>query len=109
MGHVNTSGDPVALCSLDELRREKRVTRWIEQLRDEIMAVFVGGNIRVMSAICPHFGGAFDYDVKRGEFVCQWHKFRFDAQTGRCRMPQSKMQLQSYSFDVHEGMIWVRP
>ena len=89
-------------CSVAELQREKRVTRLVEELRDEISAVFVGGEIYVVSSICPHFGGALEVDEKRCEFRCIWHNWRFDIPTGACRTYALKTSVRHYEFEITE-------
>ena len=52
-------------------------TRQIALLRD-------GSEVRAISATCPHYAGPLALgEVRHGEIVCPWHRFRFDLATGR--------------------------
>ena len=43
-----------------------------------------GSEVRAISATCPHYGGPLALgQVRHGEIVCPWHRFRFDLATGR--------------------------
>ena len=89
-------------CSVAELQREKRVTRFVDELRDEISAVLVGGEIYVVSSICPHFGGILEVNEKRCEFRCIWHGWRFDIPTGKCKTYALKTSVRHYEFEITE-------
>lgn len=77
-------------CSVTELKKELRVTKWMDELRDEISAFYIDGEILVMSTVCPHFGGEYSYD-KKGTLTCRWHGWKFDVRTGK-----SLTQLEAY-------------
>lgn len=72
----------IKLCSLSELREKRIVTKWIESIKDEISAFYVGDDIKVFSTVCPHFGGDFEYHEKKCLLRCKWHGWKFDAKTG---------------------------
>ncbi len=67
---------------LAELSEERALVvqvgkRQIALLRD-------GTEVRAISATCPHYGGPLALgQVRHGEIVCPWHRFRFDLATGR--------------------------
>lgn len=45
------------------------------------------GQARVADAYCPHLGAhlaSFDGHITAGQIVCPFHKWRFDAATGKC-------------------------
>ena len=88
------------LCSVAELQREGRVTRFVDELRDEISAVFVSGEIYVVSSICPHFGGVLEVNEKRCEFRCIWHDWRFDIPTGKCKTYALKTSVRHYEVEI---------
>jgi nitrite reductase/ring-hydroxylating ferredoxin subunit len=94
-------------CSLSELKSKKFIVKWMESLRDELMAVWQNGEIRIFSSICPHFGGEFKYDKRHNQFVCKWHGFCFDGKQGDCRYPASKMKLRKYEYRLQSGSIEV--
>jgi nitrite reductase/ring-hydroxylating ferredoxin subunit len=53
------------------------------------------GKAHVADAFCPHLGAhlaSFDGQLKDGEIVCPFHKWRFDAESGRCTsIPYAKV------------------
>jgi nitrite reductase/ring-hydroxylating ferredoxin subunit len=97
----------VDLCGVEELRAAKRLTRWVEELRDELTALFLDDGIRVLSTVCPHFGGELDGDGSSGELRCRWHGLRFDARTGSCRETRFKASLRRYEFALESGRVVV--
>ncbi len=63
--------------------------RQIALLRD-------GGGVRAISATCPHYGGPLGLgQLRHGEIVCPWHRFRFDVTTGRS-MTNPKLCAATY-------------
>ena len=77
-------------CSVTELKKELRITKWMDELRDEISAFYIDGNILVLSTVCPHFGGEFEYD-RKGTLTCRWHGWKFNVRTRK-----SLTQLEAY-------------
>ena len=65
-------------CSLSELKAEKKVTKFIIELKDEVSVFWMNGKPKAISSICPHFGGEFDYDSKKEQLRCRWHGWKFD-------------------------------
>src|SRR5687767_15082429 len=63
----------LTLCSIADLRAQKKITKWIDELRDEVMAIDLHGKIIVTSSVCFHMGGEFDIDWKACQFRCRWH------------------------------------
>jgi nitrite reductase/ring-hydroxylating ferredoxin subunit len=94
-----------AFCRLEELKVNGSMTKWVDSLRDEVTAVLDGDDIRVMSSVCPHFGGEFEYDPNERQLVCKWHSFKFDVKTGHCKYPSAKLKLRQYSFRLVDGML----
>lgn len=121
-----------AFCTVAEVKRSGFVTRWIDELRDEISAYWTGERVVVYSSICPHFAGDFAYDRKRGQLRCRWHGWKFDVNTGqsmtdfddykpgsfiRCLLEGSspeplgcfpfRGQLRKYDFEIHDDVVKV--
>jgi len=71
------------LCRLDELKKSLRITKWVDELKDEISAFYVDDQITVISSVCPHFGGDFDFDHKHCQLTCRWHGWKFDLNSGK--------------------------
>jgi nitrite reductase/ring-hydroxylating ferredoxin subunit len=96
----------VRLCALSELRREGRVTRWVDELRDEVTAVDAESGILVFSSVCPHFGGEFDFsEAEAGTLRCRWHNWKFDAFDGRCLNYDVKTRMRHYEFKIEDEWI----
>jgi nitrite reductase/ring-hydroxylating ferredoxin subunit len=92
------------LCSLSELRREGRVTLWVDELRDEITAIASGPELKVFSSVCPHFGGEFDFSgLASGRLKCRWHAWSFDWRDGTCLSYPLKTKLRHYDFRADEA------
>ena len=69
------------ICSLSELKTRKRVTKFIDEIKDEISVFWMNGKPKAISSICPHFGGEFDYDPARELLRCKWHGWKFNLNT----------------------------
>lgn len=99
----------ITFCSLAELRERKRVTRWIEEFRDEVTALEWRGEILVFSSVCLHMGGEFDVDWEKGCLRCRWHAWEFDPGSGECRtFSLPSRQLRHYPFSIEGGELIVR-
>ncbi len=98
----------VEFCAVAEVKARRVVTRWVDELRDEVTALWDGDEIRVISSVCPHFGGEFVFSPDCREARCKWHDWRFDVPSGRCLSFGVKTRLRRYEFSESEGMIVVR-
>jgi nitrite reductase/ring-hydroxylating ferredoxin subunit len=93
------------LCRRDELERARFVTRWLDDLGDEVTAVLLDGRIVVRSSVCPHFAGEFVVDLARRTFRCKWHAWEFEIESGRCVSNGFKGCLRRYEADERDGMV----
>lgn len=96
------------LCNVSDLKRDLKVTKWVDELRDELTALYIDDDIIVTSSVCFHNGGEFDVDWKKCEFVCKWHAWRFDIKTGESlsySLPGRR--LQRYTFEVEGDNLYV--
>jgi nitrite reductase/ring-hydroxylating ferredoxin subunit len=103
-----SSAQHFVFCSVDDLKKNKSVTKWIEEIKDELIAIIDQDEIKVMSSVCPHFGGAFTYHCAKKELVCNWHGFTFDTESGKCTFPYNKMKLRQYSHQVVNGNLEIQ-
>lgn len=87
-------------CSVAELQKAGRITRFVDELKDEITALYIDQSYRVMSTICPHLGGDFEYDQRRCTLRCRWHGLKFDAKSG-----QSMTDMKDYGRDAEMGTV----
>ena len=94
-----------AFCRRDELERDRVVTRWLDDLRDEVTGVLLDGRIVARSSVCPHFAGEFAVDLARGVFRCKWHAWEFDIRSGRCLSNAFKGCLREYEVAEHDGAV----
>lgn len=94
---------------MEELKRTRRITKWVEELRDELTAFYLNEDqVVVMSSICLHNGGEFDVDWEKEQLRCRWHDWKFDIKTGEClsySLPGRR--LTQYAFEVREGKVEV--
>ncbi len=96
----------IPFCALEELRARKRITKWIDELRDEITALDLGNRIVVRSSVCLHMGGEFTVDWERKQFCCRWHDWRFDVETGDCvTFPLPGRRLREYAWEEDGGQL----
>lgn len=92
-------------CSVSELRQAGSITRWVDELKDEITALYCKNEIKVWSSICPHYGGDFHVDCKTGEMRCKWHDWRFSTESGELKNRKLKLKLRSYDFAEEDGYL----
>ena len=95
-------------CQVAELKTKKSITRWVDELRDEITAVYLSDKIQVVSSVCPHFGGDFIVDVDKGEMLCRWHAWRFCISDGHCTNRNLKTALRQYEHFEQDGVLMIR-
>lgn len=97
----------LVFCGTEELRERRRITKWVEELRDELTALYLGEDqIVVLSSICLHNGGEFDVDWGKQQLRCRWHDWKFDIKTGEClSYSLSGRRLQHYPFEKRDGKI----
>jgi nitrite reductase/ring-hydroxylating ferredoxin subunit len=91
----------IFLCNTSDLGQNNFTNIWVEELRDEVI-VFKNSNklIKVISSICPHFGGEIFYNKKINKLKCKWHDWSFCPDSGKCLTFPIKAQLQIYDFTV---------
>jgi nitrite reductase/ring-hydroxylating ferredoxin subunit len=97
-----------SVCRRDELARARHVTRWIDDLRDEVTVLLVDGVPLAYSSVCPHFGGELDVRLREGELRCRWHGWRYDVRTGECLTFPNRCRLRAYPVDDDAGLVRVR-
>lgn len=86
-------------CRRDELERAGFLTRWLDELRDEVTILLIEGTPVAYSSICPHFGGEFEVQMNALELRCRWHGWRFDARTGECVTYPTRCRLRRYTVE----------
>ena len=101
------AADRIRFCSIEELRDKKIITKWVNEWRDEISALFVqeDDSISVFSSICPHFGGEIELFQNPPQLRCKWHDWRFDIKTGNCLSEVMPTSLRRYSFQENNGFL----
>ena len=90
-------------CCVDDLKRETKITKWIDDLKDEISAIYIDGKYYVYSTICPHFGGEFEIERKPKTLRCKWHGWKFDIITGRSLTEANHYKSGSIIYDIIKG------
>ena len=89
-------------CTIDEINKKKYYVKFIEELRDEIIAFIDNetNEIKLFSSICPHFGGEIIYDSNKDVLRCKWHNWKFCKNSGKCLSFPIKGILNPYNFEV---------
>ena len=97
----------IRFCSLSELEAKGRVTRWIEEWRDELSAFSLDSEIVVVSTVCPHFGGELQREPGTRRLRCKWHSWEFDLDTGSCLTYRVAARLRHYPYALRDGYLEV--
>lgn len=69
--------------SLLELKLNLFITKWFNEIKDEIGGIYDGSNFFFYSSISPHFGGDFKYYKQTKKLRCNWHGRQFDITNGK--------------------------
>jgi nitrite reductase (NADH) small subunit len=96
----------IRVCSESELPREGEVC---EMADGHLCVARVGGEIAVLSNVCPHSEGPLGQGmIEDGKVVCPFHGWAFDVRTG---VTDQSSQLKARVFEavVKNGALLVRP
>ena len=93
----------IIFCSVKEVEAKEIVTKWVLEWRDEISALIFKDELYVLSTICPHFGGEFNYSSKKGVLRCKWHNFEYDVTSGKLLIYNLSTCLRHYPFEVNSN------
>lgn len=89
-----------------ELEPHDQFSKWIDD--HDLLIYRYEGEIRVLSNVCPHFGGPVGYHkINDGKFVCLWHNYEFLAKDGSC-LTNKNLGLRDYEVREFDGGIWVK-
>lgn len=99
--------EKIRFCSIKELEKEKSITKWVDEWGDEVSAIFIkeDNDIKVVSTVCPHFGGEIKLVQNPSRLRCKWHGWYFDLNTGKCLSSIMKACLRQYSFQKKDGFL----
>ena len=97
----------ITFCSVEDLKREGSVIKFIEEWRDEISAFMVGEAVFVVSTICLHFGGPLKLVSGTRKIRCEWHSWEFDLKSRKCLTYQTSACLRNYPFKFNENNLEV--
>jgi len=93
--------EKIFLITRTNLLKDKYFIKFIEEIKDEIIIFSDKNNdIRILSSICPHFGGEIYFDYKNDVLRCKWHGWKFSKHNGVCTSHPIKGELKNYNFDV---------
>ena len=96
----------VRVCAESELPGEGEVC---EMAGGALCVARVGGEIAVMSNICPHNEGPLGQGmVEDGRVVCPYHGWAFDVKTGAA-LHDPDAHVPIYEAVVRDGQLLVRP
>ncbi|MEX1096836.1 MAG: Rieske 2Fe-2S domain-containing protein [Planctomycetales bacterium] len=93
------------VCTLEELKRRRSVIRWIDDLRDEVVLVWLDGAPGAYSSVCPHFAGPLEPDFRSRTLYCPWHGWRFAMDDGRCLTHSMKCTVRRYEVIDRDGQL----
>lgn len=94
------------VCSLTELATSNSVIRFIETLRDEVIAFRDSeGSVAVFSSVCPHLAGEIILD--NGNLRCRWHGLKFNAE-GRALNCRAKLSMRKYDSFVRGEDVFIK-
>jgi nitrite reductase/ring-hydroxylating ferredoxin subunit len=99
--------EKIRFCTIAELKEKTIITKWVENWRDEVSAIFTENNIVVFSTICPHFGGEMELVKSPIQLRCKWHHWSFDLKTGKCLSSKMPACLRKYSYQETDEYIEV--
>ena len=95
------------ICSLSELKSKNSIRLWIKDFKDEIIIFIDNNKIYVKSSVCPHFGGAIDYDKNKKHLYCAWHGLNFSFD-GKClNNKHFKKSLTPYVHKIVKNNIYI--
>ena len=97
----------IDFCSISELKKKKRVTKWVSEWRDELSAFYIDGKIYVLSTVCPHFGGEFEFVPGKRRLRCKWHGWDFEIESGKCLDFSIPGGLRHYPYAERENHLEV--
>lgn len=99
------------LCSVADLGKAGRVTRWIGA--SEVTAFKEGETVHVVRSICPHAGGPLGegrvLPADGGPSIrCPWHGYMFRLSDGAC-LDHPSLSISRLPFKAENGSVLVRP
>lgn len=98
----------ISFCALSELRTEEKVTKWVDELKDELTALLLDGKVIVTSSVCLHMGGEFNVNLVEKKFCCRWHGWEFDVESGEClTFSLPGRRLPHYATTVEDGVVYL--
>ncbi len=96
----------IAVAKTHEFQKPPLI-RLIPEIRDELVLSFTPeGRAQARSSVCPHAGGSFAYHSRSRQLVCEWHKLRFDLDSGKCQ-DNFAMCLPEYVCKVSDDTLHV--
>jgi len=97
----------VFLCDVSHLRSHGSFVKYIEILRDEVIAYIFDDDVIVRSTFCPHFGGHISVDELNERLRCNWHGWEFCPKSGKCISHNIGAILSSYDVEINGDSIFV--
>ncbi len=99
------------LCTLADLEKGGRVTRWIGA--SEVTAFREAGAVHVVRSICPHAGGPLgEGKILNGaggpSVRCPWHGYTYGLADGTCADHPS-LSISPIPFRTENGSVLIQP
>ena len=89
----------IEICDLKDLNLY--VTKFVKELRDELIIYKLNGEIFVKSSICPHFGGEIYFCKNKKKLRCKWHDWTYCPKTGKCETYNIKTNVRNYQVNTY--------
>ena len=89
----------IEICNLNDLNLY--LTKFVKELRDEIIIYKLDGEIFVKSSICPHFGGEIYFCKNKKKLRCKWHDWTYCPKTGKCETYNIKTNVRNYQVSTY--------
>ena len=88
--------EKVLVCSHKQLEKDRYIIKFIQSWKDELIVFINNNKIKIFSSICVHNGGQIHYSEKENKLECNWHKYNFCKDTGKCLTYNIKGFLREY-------------
>ncbi|MFL6446398.1 MAG: ubiquinol-cytochrome c reductase iron-sulfur subunit [Bryobacteraceae bacterium] len=87
----------------------EQVDGWRKTIQDKVVYVTKapGGQLAVLSAVCPHLGCSVQWSASKHTFVCPCHTAVFDPEGSRTSGPAPR-GMDALPTEIQNGRLMVR-
>lgn len=80
----NEQTEPLLISKRQIQSARIRPTRVADDSREVLVISNSNGGEKILSTVCPHFGGPLELSGDMTRLVCQWHGWEFSTASGEC-------------------------